>query len=200
MTAPPSKESLRAELRQALRAVPADRRHTESRAVCERLAASPRVSAARRLLVYLAMPNEVDLDPFITARLAANIAIGAPRVDWDQAQMTVGALTNLANGVAHGRHGVREPAPGPAIPLDSFDLAIIPGLAFDPVGARLGRGGGFYDRFLAGLRRVSTVPVLGVAFDEQIVPRVPMEGHDVAVDAIATPTRWLGPDAARFTG
>lgn len=152
------------------------------------------------MFVYLALPSEIDLDPFIQEALNRGVTIGAPRVDWAKSAMTVGRLTSLSSGVVTGRHGTREPIDADPIPLTEFDIAIVPGVAFDESGSRLGRGGGFYDRFLADLRRVSTCPIVGAAFDEQIVSRVPMEEHDVAVDAIATPTRWLGPDAARFTG
>jgi len=76
-----------------------------------------------------------------------------------------------------------------------LDLALVPGVAFDLNGHRLGRGKGYYDRLLAML----TGPACGVAFDQQIVSQVPNEPHDVRLSCILTPTRWhdvTGPRAA----
>jgi 5-formyltetrahydrofolate cyclo-ligase len=87
-----------------------------------------------------------------------------------------------------GPHGAREPRGGrPAPPPD---LVLVPGLAFDSRGRRLGRGGGFYDRFLATLR--PPVPLLcGVCFSCQIVPEVPAEPHDVRMDFVLSETGWI---------
>jgi 5-formyltetrahydrofolate cyclo-ligase len=86
-----------------------------------------------------------------------------------------------------GRFGVLEPAAGcPVLPLNQLDLVLVPGVAFDLSGGRLGRGMGFYDRLLAEVRGHKC----GVAYDLQIVPSVPVERHDVRVDSILTPTRW----------
>lgn len=199
MTNVHTKHELREAARAALHALTPSERLKRSGAICDRLIAGAPASSCDLVLVYLALPDEVNLDPLIEHLLSHNVIVGAPRVDWEQSTMTISRVTSLTE-IGFGRHGMREPASAVPIPLESLDLAFIPGLAFDSRGARLGRGGGFYDRFLADLRRVSTAPLIAPAFDEQILPRVPMEGHDVAVDAIVTPTRRLGPDAARFRG
>jgi 5-formyltetrahydrofolate cyclo-ligase len=68
-------------------------------------------------------------------------------------------------------------------------LVLVPGVAFDSHGRRLGRGKGFYDQLLAFVRGTKC----GVAFDEQIVPEIPIEPHDVRLNCILTPTRWIEP-------
>ena len=73
------------------------------------------------------------------------------------------------------------------VALNRLDLALVPGLGFDARGHRLGRGKGHYDRLLAGFTGMK----IGVAFDFQIVTEVPREPHDIALDAVVTPTRWL---------
>ncbi len=87
-----------------------------------------------------------------------------------------------------GPFWIPEPKPACAqIPLDALKLVLVPGVAFDLCGRRLGRGRGFFDRLLAeagGLK-------CGIAFDEQIVPAIPVESHDVQMDFILTPTRCL---------
>ena len=81
-------------------------------------------------------------------------------------------------------HGLRQPADGQQNPLDEIDLIVTPGLAFDRLGNRLGRGGGYYDRFLSadGLRAVTC----GLAFAEQVVEKLPTGPGDRAVQMIVT--------------
>ena len=92
-----------------------------------------------------------------------------------------------------GQWGFREPVFDPAhvIPPDEFDLVLVPGAAFTADGQRLGRGGGFYDKLLAtpGFRAFK----IGICFDYQLVPAVPLESHDQRVDRVATESgiqRW----------
>jgi len=73
-----------------------------------------------------------------------------------------------------------------------LDLAIVGGVAFDRLGGRLGRGGGFFDRLLAGIPAAKC----GVCLDEQVRRDVPVERHDVKMDMIATPSGWLVPPPA----
>lgn len=96
-------------------------------------------------------------------------------------------LTDLTSGA----FGIWEPLPNPTrlVAPDAFDLVLVPGLAFDLDGGRLGRGAGFYDRFLATLPK--TTRLIGVALDEQIVEKTPRDAFDLPVDALATPSRFV---------
>jgi 5-formyltetrahydrofolate cyclo-ligase len=90
--------------------------------------------------------------------------------------------------LALGQFGVREPSESCAqFPLNRLDLVLVPGIAFDLHGRRLGRGKGFYDQLLAAVRGKTC----GVAFDEQIVNEIPVEPHDVLLNCILTPSRWI---------
>jgi 5-formyltetrahydrofolate cyclo-ligase len=90
--------------------------------------------------------------------------------------------------VRAGTFGIREPGPHcPVISLNQLEFSLIPGVAFDLQGRRLGRGKGYYDRLLAS----STGTRCGVGFDERIVSEVPTETHDVSVHCILTPSRWI---------
>lgn len=94
----------------------------------------------------------------------------------------------LESDLQPGRFGIREPAAHcAAVPLNQLDLVLAPGVGFDAGGHRLGRGKGHFDRILNAVRGVK----LGVAFEWQIVERLPVEPHDVKLDGIVTPTRWL---------
>jgi 5-formyltetrahydrofolate cyclo-ligase len=107
-------------------------------------------------------------------------------VDWVAKQMVAAAVTDLDRSLILRRNRIREPLPEcPVVPPSEIDLILIPGLAFDRTGRRLGRGGGFYDRFLAdpGLRATRC----GVLFDCQLLPEIPADPHDIRVDFLATP-------------
>ena len=87
--------------------------------------------------------------------------------------------------------GLRTPSAGRPIPVESIDVVIIPGLAFDTEGWRLGRGGGYYDRFLERVSRQTRL--VGIAFDQQVVEVVPHELHDVRMQVIVTDRRTTQP-------
>lgn len=94
-------------------------------------------------------------------------------------------------GLTSGAFGIWEPAPAPnrLVGPAAFDVVLVPGLAFDLNGGRLGRGAGFYDRFLATLP--AQTRLVGVALDEQIVDQAPRDAFDLPVDALATPSRLV---------
>jgi 5-formyltetrahydrofolate cyclo-ligase len=107
-----------------------------------------------------------------------------------------GALTlhwcDDADALAPGYCGIAEPSPeSPEAAPDEFELVLVPGTAFDEACDRIGMGGGFYDRLLPLLAPGSLA--IGLAFDEQIVPEVPTEAHDVQLGAVVTPSRTLLP-------
>lgn len=123
-----------------------------------------------------------------------------PRVEWGSGRMSPAVVGDLSRDVwlGEGPGGVVVPQAGPFCPLvglDELELVLVPGLAFS-VGsrgvARLGRGGGFYDRLLAELPRRAVA--LGVGWESQVVEQVPAEGHDVELAGVVTPAgiRWCG--------
>ncbi|MCA9774770.1 MAG: 5-formyltetrahydrofolate cyclo-ligase, partial [Myxococcales bacterium] len=88
------------------------------------------------------------------------------------------------------RHGILEPDGGrPEAPVSAMDLIVVPGLGFDPEGGRLGWGAGYYDRVLA--RRGARAVTIGLAYESQILPALPRDAHDVAMDVVATEARWM---------
>jgi 5-formyltetrahydrofolate cyclo-ligase len=163
-------------------------RFQAARAVAERALALPAVAQARCVLAYAATAEELDPAPLVAALRARGARIAYPRV------CESGALTlhwcEEDAALARGYRGIAEPAAdSPQASPDDFDLVLVPGVAFDASGARLGMGGGFYDRLLPRLS--AGAMNVGLAFDEQIVERVPAEEHDVRLGAVITPTRTL---------
>jgi len=104
-------------------------------------------------------------------------------MDWDTGTMSCVGLSSL-EGVEVRRHGIREPVEGGVIGPGEIEVALVPGVAFDLSGGRLGRGAGFYDRFLG--RLADRAVRIGVGFGLQVVGRVPRETHDLGVDALVT--------------
>jgi 5-formyltetrahydrofolate cyclo-ligase len=101
---------------------------------------------------------------------------------------TARRIIDPARDLVIGKFGIREGADvSPEMELNQLDLVLVPGVAFDTHGRRLGRGKGFYDRLLAGVRGTKC----GVAFDEQIVDAVPVGPQDIPLNCILTPTRWI---------
>jgi 5-formyltetrahydrofolate cyclo-ligase len=188
MTDPGSAESkrrVRAEARAARRSLGPEDRDRLSRAVAARVLAMPEVVAAGSLLVYAALPEEVDTATLISVLADRGAVIAVPRVHGDR-EMTlhrIGSLDELALGTCD------IPEPGvdaEAMPPEAFDVVVVPGVAFDRACRRVGFGGGFYDTLLPRLRPGAFT--VGLAFDEQLVGEVPCEEHDHPLDAVVTPT------------
>lgn len=182
------KRSLRRRLLAARSAAAA--RDEMSASICQRLAALPELTAARVVLGYASHGDEVSVDAALRRLLADGVTVCLPWVDGPA--LGLGAVDDLDADVAPGWHGVREPrVPRRPVRPQAVDAVITPGVGFDELGNRLGYGGGHFDRLLGRLRR--GVPVIGVAFDEQIVSRLPVEPHDRPVDVVVTPYRTLRP-------
>lgn len=149
----------------------------------------PWVRGARCLMVFDALGDEPDLASVASASIAGGKTVCYPRIDWDQRVLRPVAVDSHEFPRMAHRHGVREPTEGREVGADELDLVIVPGVAFDARGARLGRGGGFYDRFLSTLvTRVERkgAHAIGVCFDCQRVARVVMEEHDARMDAVVS--------------
>ncbi len=188
MTAPvEAKPTLRARLRVALKA------HSASAAsatadLCAQVKGSPAWRDARAVLLFFPLPSEPDISPLLVDALATGKLLALPRFNATTSLYEAVQVRDLAREIVIGPSVVREPAADCSlVPMKRLDLALVPGLAFDAQGHRLGRGKGHYDRLLAGFTRMK----IGVAFDFQIVTEVPREPHDVALDAVVTPTRWI---------
>ena len=134
--------------------------------------------SARSLAGFSALPGEPQaLEPWPEDK-----KIALPRVDGNDLVLHwVAGPDDLVKGC----FGILEPpASTPVADPNKLDLILVPGVAFDRQGGRLGRGRGYYDRLLAGTSAFK----VGVCFDWQIVPEVPREAHDIRMDAVVTPS------------
>jgi 5-formyltetrahydrofolate cyclo-ligase len=188
LTTREQKAELRHHYRAALAAEPADRLREQSARVCEHLRAAPCWQSARTILLFAPLPSEVDVWPLVPEALAARKTVALPRRLDSGDEYGAAAISSPATDCRPGAFGIQEPRPDlPAVPLNRLDLVLVPGLAFDRGGRRLGRGKGFYDRLLA---RVSGIRC-GVAFEFQVAGEIPAEPHDVSLDCIVTPAQWV---------
>jgi len=161
-------------------------RLARSRRVWERVAALSCYQQAREVLGYMAFDHEVLTDGLIRQALASGKQMVLPMVQSDRQSLALYAIEDLECDVAPGYCGIQEPQPQRtrAVAPESLDLVLVPGVAFDLRGRRLGFGAGFYDRLLTQLPR--DIPTVGLAFDFQVIPRLPSQPHDVMLDAIVT--------------
>jgi 5-formyltetrahydrofolate cyclo-ligase len=151
-------------------------------AVTDRLLALPEVASARVVAAYAGTGTELPTLPFLAALVARGTTVLLPVLLPDDGL----AWGRYDGTLVPGRRGLLEP-PSAGADLGSAQVVVVPGVAYDAAGGRLGRGGGSYDRALALVR----APVVGVALDTEVVDAVPMDAHDVRVDVIVTPTRVL---------
>lgn len=179
------KHGVRKDIKARLAAMAYDEAVAKSAAACHNLLRQPEFASAKTVLMYLAMPSEVDTAAIALAAWQQDKVVLVPRMSWSHKHMTPVKIDSLDTGLVVGNHGIREPQPGQQPwPVDDIDLVVTPALAYDRKCQRLGRGGGFYDRFLSDPRmRAHTI---GLAFDEQVVDELPTEGHDCPVDVLVT--------------
>ena len=179
-----SKSELRQTIRARLEKISPAVFAVESIELRERLQAQ--IPSARTILFFAPLPDELDVWPLLELSIALGTNCALPFFDEEKKIYGARVITKPAADMVIGKFGVREPAATCAeIPLNQFDLVLVPGMAFDAEGNRLGRGRGFYDRLL---EKVSGVKV-GVCLDLQLVEKIPMEPHDAPVNFIVTPAR-----------
>jgi len=183
------KHLLRQDMKSRLAAIGPEHVRTRSEAACERLAALPEFRQADVVMLYLPIPLEVDTAVAALAAWQAGKTVLVPKVSWEQKHMIAVTCRSFEDNMEHLNHGLRHPADGEPWPLEGIDLVVVPALAFDRAGRRLGRGGGFYDRFLA--RPEFRGNTCGLAFAEQLVDELPCHDHDVAVNMLVTDQQVL---------
>jgi 5-formyltetrahydrofolate cyclo-ligase len=182
-----AKQILRDAMRRQLAAFPRHEQEAASAKICERLQNAAEWRGTGTLLGYLAMPGEPDILAALRAA-ALHREVAIPRWNPDRLRYEAARLLSGTPLVA-GPYGVLEPTlDEETIPFERLDLILVPGLAFDRCGRRLGRGKGFFDRLLACALHARR---WGIAFDLQMVSEVPSAAHDVNLHLVVTPESWL---------
>ena len=178
------KHDLRTEIKTKLASLGEEGLKEKSAALELRFLESPEFNVADSILVYISFQKEPETREVIKKALALKKKVYAPKVEGDF--ICVCELHSLDN-LKPGKFGIHEPSGETKCDVREFDLVIVPGLAFDLHGNRLGRGGGFYDRLLSS----TNAEFIAFAFEEQIVPAIPTLEHDIKVHKIFTDKRVI---------
>ncbi|WP_372679612.1 5-formyltetrahydrofolate cyclo-ligase [Desulfosarcina sp.] len=143
------------------------------------------------VMLYVNTENEVATDAIIKRTYDFNKIVVLPAFDTAKFKMNLMKVDNPDKDLVVGPRGILEPNPArcKSVPLDSIDIAIVPGIAMDEKGGRIGSGDGYYDRVIPDLPM--TTRKVGLVFEGQLIPQVPMESHDKHVDIIITEKRVI---------
>jgi 5,10-methenyltetrahydrofolate synthetase len=158
-----------------------------SRAALDRIEVLAAFRRARVVLAFASFGSELDTRPFLDEVLASGRALVLPRVDREGRRLVLYRVASLETDLRPGTWGIPEPDPahcGLGEPAD-IDFILVPGVAFDPDGGRLGYGAGYYDRLLAAWAS-PLPPLVAAAFELQVVPAVPVLAGDHRVDRVVT--------------
>ena len=187
-----AKRELRSRMRSVRAVLPASAREARSLAAAQRIRELAEYAGAQTLVAFSAIHKEIDPAPLLSEAHAHGKRVGLPRVVGEDLALHL-VTPNAA--LEQGAFGVMEPAASsPPIEPEEVDLVIVPGLAFDVRGHRLGYGRAFYDRLLPTMTRAFR---LGLAYDFQVVMELPDDAHDVPMHAVVTDQQVLRPGRER---
>ena len=187
-----AKARLRAEVRERIRTVAGEKRVEAAVRVGETLQRLESWSAARWVGGYVALRDELELSGLLRQRLTLGGRLAVPALDAERGEYVFREIRDWDRDLVPGAFGVREPRPTcGVVDVTWLDFVLVPGIAFDTRGGRLGRGRGFYDRLLAPAVGVTC----GVGMDDQLVPEVPVEAHDIRLNLVVVPGGLFGPRA-----
>lgn len=172
------KKALRAEIRAKKRAMTAQEIEEKSAALAKAFYETAEYKNAKTIYGYLPYNQEVRTAQMLAHALADGKQVAVPKVYGDEMKFIL--LSDLSQ-VAKGYAGIPEPVADGPVAADPTALVLMPGLAFDPEGHRLGYGGGFYDKFLAA---EPDHPTLALCYDFQMLPHLDTESYDIPVDRV----------------
>jgi 5-formyltetrahydrofolate cyclo-ligase len=180
-----AKQQLRKLQRLEGKKLPSLERQNQSVSILNHLKQHPLWDNSKSILGFMQMPDEPDIFPLLQDILECGKNLYLPRYVPESNTYQSANIRDLKQDLTPGKYGIFEPnATCPVINTSHMDLTLVPGLAFDSGGWRLGRGKGYYDRLLVGLDGVRC----GIAFDFQWVESVPHETLDQKMDWIITPS------------
>ncbi len=186
-----AKQELRAKVEKAINGLEAEDRQQKLETIQERLFDFANFLEARIVLLYVNAPNEVPSMEIIQQTVEIGKIVVLPAFDVHKSGIKLMKIDNPNRDLIMGPRQILEPNPQRCrkVPLECIDIAIIPGVALDEKGGRLGAGDGYYDRLIPKLP--ITTRKVALAMEDQIFQQVPMESHDKYVDIIVTNKRVI---------
>jgi 5-formyltetrahydrofolate cyclo-ligase len=187
---PLTKSGLRREILEKRLALTPTEVSEKSDRICRRLISDGPFRTAKTIGLYWPFKKEVGTESIFYAATREQKDVGFPRVLTDEKRIVYVAVSDLGT-LAPGTYGVMEPLDDRdrQIAYDALDLVIVPGVVFDERGFRIGYGGGYFDRLLS--EESLTARTAGLAYDLQVIGRIPEEDHDRRVDVIFTESRTI---------
>ncbi|MEA5033051.1 MAG: 5-formyltetrahydrofolate cyclo-ligase [Sphaerochaeta sp.] len=189
MTTAQRKQQLRLDMKLLSSTIALEERERNSLEIVRKLSTVPAYVRSDLVLGFVPLASEPDLGPLYDAALADGKVVALPRCTDDGRMVFHAVGPNWRQQLLKGRLGIPEPVPS----LDMLGeleqagavVVVVPALAFTPHRRRLGRGKGYYDRFI-GANRMPDITCIGICFDYQIQVEIPMEEHDALVDLVVT--------------
>ena len=172
-----TKYEIRNKIKALRLALDQDEKLSAADAVFERLEHSAAFQLAEKILMYHSLPDELETHRFLS-KWKDRKKFFLPRVNGVNLEILPYDESRLEIGSFH----IEEPKGEQTYPVEEIEIIVVPGVAFDRKGRRLGRGKGFYDRLLASAKATK----IGIGYDFQLVEDIPSEPHDVAMDIIIT--------------
>ncbi len=178
------KATARREVQRRLRNLTPEERHEASERIRRHLASLPEFQRATTVMLFVALPDEVETLGIIRDAIAAGKRVVVPKINTRRRTMEAHLIEKPQRDLAPGAMGILEPTDRPVVPHDQIDLVVVPARAFDKEGNRLGRGAGYYDRYMArpGFRALRC----GIAHSCQVLQAVPHGPTDLPVHLLIT--------------
>ena len=178
------KQKIRARILFNLRKQRGEERKQKSERIKEKLFLLPEFNTAKTVMFYISTPEEVDTRSIIKEALERGKRVVVPITNVKEVKLEASNLLNSDKDLVQGAYGIYEPGASCKRPisLEEIDMIVVPGVAFDIEGNRLGRGKGYYDRFLKELP--GNIPVIGLAFNFQLLENLPHAFHDIPVTRV----------------
>ena len=173
------KKDLRNKIKNIKRQFTSEQLDKLSLAITSNLLDNPKVKSAKSIILYYSLPDEVNTHDLIDILLKMNKRVYLPKVI-GEGSMEIRSYLGL-DSLNRGAFHIMEPSGNILNDYSNIDIIVVPGLAFDRLGNRLGRGKGFYDRFLA---KVNDIYKIGLCFPFQIVDKIPTDAYDVKVNIV----------------
>ncbi len=183
------KKSLRNQLRQLLREITAEQWQQESHAAAQRLAATEAFEEASAIMIFLPILYEIDARPLALRAWQMGKTVAIPLVEQGSKRLTPVIVNSLEEPMDVDAYGLCSPRNPEPLPVEMLDLVVVPGLGFDRQGRRIGRGGGFYDRFLSEKEFHGTA--CGFAVHQQVIKEIPADPRDVNMNMLVTDQELL---------
>lgn len=177
------KKTIRDQVLKRLKTMDQDKKKSKDQAIYENLFASKFFKEAQTLMAYMSFGTEIDTQPIIQRAWKEGKTVAIPYTI-KETRLIKPALINSLDDLSPGAYGILGPDEESlkVISKEDLDLVIVPGVAFDKSGYRIGYGGGYYDRFLEKLH----VNTLAILYEDQLIERVPREDHDIRVQVLVT--------------